>query len=30
MGGFALNLASKINMALSRLGLGSDDEDEDL
>lgn len=30
MGGFALTLASKINMALSRMGLGTDDEDEDV
>jgi hypothetical protein len=30
MGGFALTLASKINMALSRMGCGTDDEDEDV
>ena len=30
MGGFALTLASKINMALSRMGCGSEDEDEDV
>ena len=30
MGGFALTLASKINMALSRMGGGTDDEDEDV
>jgi hypothetical protein len=29
MGGFALTLASKINMALSRMG-GLNDEDEDM
>ena len=30
MGGFALTLASKINMALSRMVGGTDDEDEDV
>jgi hypothetical protein len=30
VGGFALTIASKINMALSRMSCGADDEDEDV